>query len=157
MCFYSSVQGQTVEEDHQAIYEENIKLEYINEVYIPRNIEDAIEQLDALSNEEGRAKMIEGSEEVVADRLVFGLGKWMIVNWNFYEGSRLSHHIKTYGVTLPDDMAKFLIVSYYRHLKEVPLELEKRGEDIFKQRQKEQQARNNSRIVISEKTEIKKQ
>jgi hypothetical protein len=40
----------------------------------------------------------------------------MIVNWNFYEGSRLSHYLKQMGLSYPEDMANFLIVCFHRHL-----------------------------------------
>lgn len=129
-------------------YAFNIEQEYINDIYIPSDIADAISQLDMLSNEAGRARLLEADEKLAADRLVMGLGKWMIVNWNFYDGSRLSHKIKEYGVTHPDDMAKFLIVSYHRHLRKVPLELEERGKLFFDQRKTEQEKRNAEKRVI---------
>lgn len=129
-------------------YAYNIEQEYINDIYIPVDVSDAIEQLDMLSNEAGRARLIEADEQLAADRLVMGLGKWMIVNWNFYDGSRLSHKLKEYGVTHPDDMAKFLIVSYHRHLRNVPLELEERGKTFFDKRKSDQEKRNAEKRVI---------
>lgn len=129
-------------------YEENIQLEYINDIYIPTDVMDAMTQIDLLSNEEGRAKMLEANEQVVSERLVKGLGKWMTLKWNFYEGSRLSHHLKEYGVSHPDDMSRFLIVSYHRYLREVPLELKERGQALFDQRKADQEKRNAKRKVI---------
>ena len=134
--------SQNAEAEYHKKYEENIQLEYINDIYIPLDVMDAMTQIDDLSNEEGRARLLEANEELAAERLVFGLGKWMIVHWNFYEGSRISHVLKSYGVTMPDDMARFLIVSYHRHLRNVPQELKKRGNQIFELRKKEQEMRN---------------
>ncbi|MFT4565430.1 MAG: hypothetical protein ACI9FN_000383 [Saprospiraceae bacterium] len=142
--------SQSAEEAYLKKYEENIQLEYINDVYIPIDLMDAMKQIDDLSNEEGRARLLEANEELAAERLVFGLGKWMIVNWNFYEGSRLSHHIKSYGVTLPDDMARFLIISYHRYLRDAPIELKERGNKIFDLRKQEQEERNKQRVVVQE-------
>jgi len=133
----------------EAKYQELIQLEYINDVYIPVDIPDAMDQLNMLSNEQGRAKLLEADEELAAERLVLSLGKWMILHWNFFEGSRLSHRLRDYGLSHPDDMARFLIVTYHRYLREVPLELEKRGAIYFDQRKAEQEARNRDRKILS--------
>lgn len=142
-------QAQSAEElAYKKKYEENIKLAYINDVYIPEDVMDAMKQIDLLSDEAGRAKMIEAPEEVIASRLVKGLGKWMTLKWNFYEGSRLGHHLKEYGVSHPEDMSRFLIVSYHRYLRNVPLELEARGQALFEKRKEDQEKRNALKKVI---------
>ena len=146
--FYIEAQDE-IERAYNEQYEHNIALDYINNIYIPIDVNDALEQMDKLSDEEGRSRLLEADENLAAERLVYGLGKWMIVNWNFYEGSRLSHHLKTFGVTHPDDMAKFLIVSYHRHLRKVPLELKERGEQFRIKDKKEQEKRNLEKKVIS--------
>ncbi len=150
ICVVSSVRAQSEwAKAHQERYEQNILKEEINGQYIPINLHDAFDQLDQLSTEAGRAKLIEGEEEIVAERLTRGLGKWIIVNWNFYEGSRYSHYLKEMGVSFPDDMAQFTIVSYYRHLKGIPLQLKERAEIIYEKRKKEQEERNKDKKVIS--------
>lgn len=142
--------AQLIDEEEQARqYAINIQKEYINDVYIPLDVMDAMKQLDLLSDQAGKDRLLEADEELAADRLVFGLGKWMIVNWHFYEGSRLSHKLREYGVSHPDDMAKFLIVSYHRYLRGVPLELEVRGQKYFEHRKKDQELRNAQKRVIS--------
>ncbi len=129
------------EQEYQEQYAINIAQESINGIYIPADVTEAMIELDRLSDDAGRSKLLETDEQHAADVLVMGLGKWMVVNWNFYEGSRLSHKLKEYGVTHPDDMAKFLIVSYHRHLRGVPQELESRGAAFYEIRKKEQEAR----------------
>ncbi len=133
--------AQTSEEELLKTYEENIQKEYINGIYIPEDIHDALSKLDELSNDSGRAKFLEAEETVIAERLIHGLGKWITLNWNFYEGSRLCHHLKTYGLSHPEDMAAFIIVSYHRHLRKVPLELHERGKIYKEQRYREQMER----------------
>jgi hypothetical protein len=128
-------------------YEENILKEEINGVYIPINIDDAMMQLDEIANEESRAKLIGADEELVVERLNRGLGKWMISKWNFYEGSRLSHHLKQLGVSLPNDMSSFLIRTYYRQLNGLPLQIEERAAAIYDLRKKEQEERNKLKKV----------
>lgn len=124
--------------DYEEEYAKNITLEKINGVYIPVDVSDALTELDRLSSPEGRQLLMAGKEEDIANTLIYGLGKWMIVNWNFYNGSRLSHDLKQRGVTLPDDMALYLIVTYYRHLKGLPLQLEERAQEIYEKRKREQ-------------------
>ena len=128
-------------------YEENILKEEINGVYIPIDIDDAMTQLDNIANEESRAKLIGADEELVVERLNRGLGKWMISKWNFYDGSRLSHHLKQQGVSLPNDMSLFLIRTYYRQLNELPFEIEERASAIYDLRKKEQEERNKLKTV----------
>lgn len=136
------------ESEFDSQYAINITLKEINGVYIPKDVEDAIKELDRLSSPEGKEMFKSGKEEDIGKTLVFGLGKWMIVNWNFYEGSRISHHLKQLGISLPDDMAQYLIVTYYRYLKELPLELEQRAAAIYEMRKKEQIERSKSKAKI---------
>jgi hypothetical protein len=61
------------------------------------------------------------SEEDAAIKLHFSLGRWMIYNWGFYEGSRLSYYLKNLGIGHPDDMAQFIIITYHRNLNKTKL------------------------------------
>lgn len=132
----------------QAVYQENILKESINGVYIPQDIDDVFVELDKLSSPDSKQKIKEGQEDIVTERLSRGLGKWMIVHWNFYEGSRISHHLRVTGVSHPDDMASFLIISYYRYLNNLPLDIDRRAAQIKERRIKEQQERNKNRVAI---------
>ena len=137
------------EAEFKSTYKKNIKKSRINGVYIPKDMDDAFGELDNLSTKESKMKFKSGTEDVVADKLQRAIGQWMIVNWNFYEGSRMSHYLKNMGVSIPDDMSQFIIVSYYRHLKGAPLELEQRAQSIFEKRKEEQKERNKNKTVIS--------
>lgn len=109
-------------------YEKNIKKERLFGVYIPRDMEDAFVELERLSDKVSIDKFRSADEDDVATKLHFGLGNWMIVNWRFYEGSRFSHYLKLMGVSHPDDMAQFTIVSWHRKLNGKPLEMEERAQ-----------------------------
>ena len=129
-------------------YEENILKEEINGVYIPKDMYETMLELDKLSSPDSKSKIVLGEEEIVTKRLTNGLGKWMIVHWNFVEGSRLSHTIRQMGVTHPEDMSAFIIGTYYRYLKGEPLELESRAEVFYNKRKMEQEERNRSKKVV---------
>lgn len=111
------------EEQYQQQYEERIKKERIGGVYIPKNLDDACAQLTKLSTPESREKFKNVPEDSVTLYLHGSLGKWMILNWSFYEGSRLSHYLRSAGITYPDDMADFLIIAWHRQLNAKPIEI----------------------------------
>jgi hypothetical protein len=121
--------AQTEEElEYQKEYEQRILLSHINDIYIPKDVEDAFIELNRLSDSTSVKRFKLGDEQTVSRKLHFGLGKWMIVNWGFYDGSRLSHHLKGLGIHHPDDMANFLIVGFHRHLNSKPQEYKLRIE-----------------------------
>ncbi len=131
----------------QKQYEENIVKEEINGIYIPYNIEDAMTQLNLIANEDSRAKLFGIYEDLVVERLNKGLGRWMMVNWSFFEGSRLSHHLRQMGVSIPEDMAEFLIRTYYRELNDIDTDIKSRAKAIYEKRKKEQEERNKRKKV----------
>ena len=74
----------------------------------------------------------------------------MIYNWGFYQGSRLSHYLKGLGLEHPDDMARFMIVSWHRHLNEKPLDIKLQVDYYFKLREQERLERELGKEVIHE-------
>lgn len=116
-------------------YEHNIQLERIRGVYIPVDMKDAFVELERLSEPQAVLKFKQASEDMVSRKLHFGLGRWMVTNWNFYNGSRFSHYLKEMGVSHPDDMAQFTIVSWHRHLNGKELGLEARAKEYARARQ----------------------
>jgi len=116
-------------------YQKNIKKSRINGVYIPKDLDDAFQEIKELSKKESLDKFKQQDADFVVKRLHFGLGRWMILNWNFYEGSRISHHIKSYGVTHPDDQARFLLFALHNHLNDKDLDLANIANRLIKERQ----------------------
>lgn len=134
-CGYTQSMANTREE-YDSLYRENIKLSNIRGVYIPKSMEDAFSRLNKLSPEEAIAKFKNAEEVEVCRKLHFGLGRWMIVNWNFYDGSRFAHYLKGKGLLHPDDMAQFVLRTYHRHLNDKPLN-EKEIIDFFAKQRKQ--------------------
>jgi len=106
----------TTPEEAEAKYAKNIKKSRINGVYIPKDHIEALQELKEMSPAESLAKFRTQSEDMVVKKLHFGLGRWIRYNWNFYEGSRLAEHLKTMGVSHPDDMSTFLMKLLHRDL-----------------------------------------
>lgn len=105
-------------------YNKNIKKTRINGVYIPKDLDEAFSEIEQLAKKESLDKFKAADAEFVVKRLHYGLGRWIILNWNFYDGSRISHHIKSYGVTHPDDQVRFLLFALHNHLNKKELDLE---------------------------------
>ncbi len=115
-------------------YNRNIKKTRINGVYIPKDLEEAFSEIEQLSTKESLDKFKNADADFVVKRLHYGLGRWIVVNWNFYEGSRISHHIKSYGVTHPDDQVRFLLFALHNHLNNKDLELKKIADRVLQER-----------------------
>ena len=102
-------------------YQERITKDRLSGIYIPKNLDDALAQLDKLTSPESRLKFKSIPEDSVCRVMHNRLGQWMIVNWSFYEGSRLSHYLRSAGITYPDDMADFLILAFHHRLHDKPV------------------------------------
>lgn len=131
-------------------YEENIKKEFIDNVYIPVNLDDAFQELKRLSDKVGLDKFKNAEEEMVAKKLHFGLGRWIMKKWNLYDGSRYSHYLRNKGLSYPDDMARFTIISLHRHLNGIDLEVDKRIKAVKELREKEYKEKMLEKKVIKE-------
>jgi len=100
-----------------SVYAQNIKMSKLYGIYIPKDVDDAHERLSQMTPPDAIEKFKNAPDEIeVSRKLHLGIGRWMVINWNFEEGSRLSHYLKKQGVLHPDDMAQFLLRTYYRKL-----------------------------------------
>lgn len=145
------------EKGYEAVYQRNIKKSRINGVYIPKDLDEAFLELDALSPEGAKAKFVNAPEEIIATKLHFGLGRWISVYWNFTEGSRYVEHLRQLGLTDHDHMIQFTIVSYHRHKNNRPLEIEDRVAAYVAERTKyleDQESR--KKVIHTEKRPGKK-
>ncbi len=131
MSCYAQSNGAKAEAAYQKEYEKRIKKERLYGVYIPKDIADSFGALNRLTAQASRQAFKHAPEEVAVKKLHFSLGRWIIHNWGFYGGSRLSHHIKELGVTHPDDQAKLIIRSYHRYLNKKPLEVKEQVDVVL--------------------------
>ena len=144
------------EAEMDSVYEMRILMEEIDGVYIPTDYEDAFAELERLSSAADIEKYKNASEETVRDKLHFGLGRWMVHNWGFYMGSRMSHSLRELGLEHPDDMSKFLLVTWHRKLNEKPLKIEEQVEYYYQLREQERLERAGKGEVIHKETRKRK-
>lgn len=145
------------EGQYDSLYAKRILLEEIDGVYIPHDLAEAFVELQRLSSPANIEKLKNASEDVARHKLHFGLGKWIILNWGFYEGSRLSHALKSAGLEHPDDMAKVILVCFHRHLNQKPLQFEEEVAFYRAFREKERLEREKQKTVIFEEKTVKKE
>jgi hypothetical protein len=138
------------EDEYEKRYQERITKDRLHGVYIPRNLDDALAQLDKNITAESKDALKVIPEDSICLRLHDRLGRWMITNWCFYEGSRLSHYLRSAGVTYPDDMADFLIIAYHRHLNGKPVEIKSLAQYYRETRKKEFQEEKKEGKVLKE-------
>jgi hypothetical protein len=143
-----SIHAQT-ETEFEANYAKRIKLEIINGVYIPADLDDAFNELNRLADPKGLAEFKSAPEDSIRRRLHFGLGRWIMINWGMEDGSRISHYLKTKGVSLPDDMVEYIIVTWHRKLNNQPLKLEEEIAMIQKRVEEAKAKRDEKKTVIS--------
>lgn len=124
------------QDEFERQYQERIKKDRLGGVYIPRNLDDALVQLNKLTSEESRKLFKSIPEDTVCQIMHNRLGQWMISNWSFYEGSRLSNYLRSAGVTYPDDMADFLILAFHRHLNGHPVPIKELAIEFKEKRKK---------------------
>lgn len=111
-------------EEEEIEYQQRIRQDSIDHIYIPANIEDCFKQLNMLLSYTERKEFTAKSEERVIGVYHMGLGLWMRNNWGLWRGSRLSSYFNELGVTHPDNMSSVIITSYHRHLNGKDLKLE---------------------------------
>jgi hypothetical protein len=141
--------------DIERQYRERITKDRLDGVYIPKNLEEAIAELDKKIAPEMKGKIRAIPEDTVYMLLRYRLGQWMISNWSFYEGSRLSHYLRSAGVTYPDDMAEFLLIAYHRHLNNKPFSIKDASIQFRQERRAEFEKEQQSGKVIEEKSRIR--
>ena len=138
------------EKEYQEWYAWRIRQETIAGVYIPKDLADAFIQLNKLTDESSRAKLKIVDEREAAKKLFFSLGRWMTVNWAFYEGSRFSEYLRKLGIFHPDDMARFVIITYHRNLNRKSLQVKELVLEFQEMRAEEQKKRLEKGTIIHE-------
>lgn len=131
-------------------YQWRIRQEVLYGVYIPKDVNDALIQLNKLVDTASKAKFKAMPEEQAVHKLFFSLGRWMTHNWSFYDGSRLSVYLQNMGIHHPDDMCRFLIRVYHRSLNKKELGIEQLLEEIKTQEEARKAERIKKGVIIYE-------
>lgn len=148
----------TNEKEFEAQYQIDIQKTHLDKIYIPKDLEDSFTEIMNLTEKDDLVNFAAQDEKTVAQKLHFGLGRWLMVNWKFYTGSRFSHYLKGLGLLTPDHMAQFVIRSLHRNLNNKPLDTESLVAEYKEIRMKEMESIKSRQTVIKEETrKIEKQ
>lgn len=120
-----------------SIYKINITKTRLYGVYIPKNLDDALEELDRLADDNSKKKFISIPEQEAAKKLYYGIGRWMSYNWNFVEGSRFSKVLNDLGLVFEEDQIHFMLQIYHRKLSNIDLDADDLANSYVERRQKE--------------------
>lgn len=133
-------------------YDYRIRQQMLYGVYIPKDLADVFKELNQKTDKESRMKFTAMSEEDAGHKLHFSLGRWIIHNWGFYGGSRLTKYFNDIGIHNPDDMARFIIITYHRELNNKPLGVKALVEKFQEMRETEKKKRLEEGKIIHEET-----
>ena len=136
------------DQEFEATYQKRVQQEYLHRVYIPKDLTDAFIQLNQLIEKDSKEKFKRVPEDIAAQKLHFSLGRWIIHNWGFYGGSRLSTHLNTLNLHHPDDMARFIIITFHRSLNQNPLKVRELVKKLNEERKKREEERAKQGTII---------
>ncbi|MFT6740728.1 MAG: hypothetical protein ACJAVF_002239 [Paraglaciecola sp.] len=138
--------------EFEKAYERRIRKDVLHGVYIPKDLTDAFIELNRKIDAESKIGFKAYPEDQVADQLFYSFGRWMIHNWGFYAGSRLSAYIKDLGIYHPEDMARFIIIAYHRNLNMKFLDIKELMKIFHEKQNKEKEELINSGEILHQQT-----
>lgn len=118
----------------------NATADTIDGRYIPKNLEDAFQQLDSLLKPSYKERFINDDEETAVSKEHHGLGMRLRNSWCLWGSSRLQRSIYSeYGIKQPDSQSSFILTLYYRKLKGLELNIEQLKAKIQEQEAKQEE------------------
>ncbi len=110
-------------------------------VYIPKDLFDALKQLNKLTDSTSRLKFKLLNENDAEHKLFFSLNRWIVTNWGLYEGSRLGDYLKSNKIYFPEDQATAIIISWHRTLNGKDINFKEITSRLSDKRKKEKEER----------------
>lgn len=108
--------------------------------YIPKNLDDAFQQLDTILDSNNQKSFIIEDEESAVSGEHFGLGMAIRNSWSLWGSSRLQRSIYSeYGVKHPDRQSSFILTLYHRRLRGTDLDIEQLKTIIQEQEAKQEE------------------
>lgn len=109
----------------QALTRQYGSLETIDGVYIPKDMNDALSELDKKLDNQAKERFKNLNEKDLTIEH-FGLGLWMRNNWGLWKHSRLAQYFYTKGILHPDDMSGVMLDCYHQKLNQKTCDLLKK-------------------------------
>ena len=78
----------------------------------------------------------------------------MEYNWNFEEGSRFSHYLRQKGLIFTEDMTRFMLIIFHRHISQKELKSEELIAKLSDERKKKIKSEQEKMTVIQTEKKI---
>lgn len=127
--------------DYHKQYKWRVKQERLFGIYIPKSLDEAILEMDRLTDEASKKKFAALPEDQAFRKLFNSLRPWIIQNWGLEGGSRFSRLFEPLHIRHPDDIAELVVLSWHRHLHKKDKDFKALVEQIRQKRQEIWQAR----------------
>jgi len=118
------VVDKSIDTTGRAEYQKRIKMTKIGGKYIPKDLQDAMSELDKLIEPGAKARFSSMNEAQARTETHFTFGRWFSVRWSMEDGSRLTEWFRMNKVFNTDYMIDCIITSYHRKLNNKPPEFE---------------------------------
>ena len=96
-----------------------------NKRYKPKDLNEAIVQLDKLNTKKYKNEIFDMTESEYITKSQFSRGLWIRYNWDLWRGKKLTKYFNDLGIYHPNDMTTIILRCYYRHLHHQDYELNK--------------------------------
>ncbi len=113
-------------------FDQRIKLTRIEGKYIPKDLNDAMMELNKIMEDGAKKKFADMSENDARQKTHFSFGKYINARWYIQEGSRLTVWFQKNKIYDFDDMIDCIIVAYHRTLNNKPIEFEQLADYYYK-------------------------
>ena len=95
---------------------------------IPNNLEECFKILKNDNCNKELCEFAATKEDLAVSLIHFTTGMQIRNNWKFWKGkNKLVKYFNKIGIYHPDDMSGMILTSFWRHLNNQPLELEKQA------------------------------
>lgn len=148
---YSSASLTAQDENYNNNFRDSVWISqqaYLNGRYIPKDEIDAFKKLLDISSQEGIEKFKNAPEDKIRGNLHFKLGGWMAQNWKLFTGSRLTYYLNRKGLSFPDHMIEYLIITFHRYLNDQPLNSDELIAEFIEKRKELLRERLKNRTVV---------
>lgn len=113
-------------------FDQRIKLTRIEGKYIPKDLNDAMMELNKIMEDGAKKKFADMSENDARQKTHFSFGKYINARWYIQEGSRLTVWFQKNKIYDFDDMIDCIIVAYHRTLNNKPIKFEQLADYYYK-------------------------
>ena len=133
-------------------YKERIEQSQIAGQYIPKDLPDAIAELNKLTDQSSRDKFKQLNEYNAEHKMYFSLVRWVCTNWGLYEGSRYGQYLRESALSFPEDQAVATMICWHRKLNGKDIGFKEIKERLVAKRKKAEEERLKKMKVIKETT-----